>query len=367
MKILFSISSLGLGHALRTLPIIKEFMLKNEIMILSHGKALSILKDELKNNKIEFIDFEDYPPLERGNGLKFYYFLIKDIFETKKIVKKENKFVNKLIKEKNINLIISDGRYGSYSKKIKSFIISHQIKIIMPKSLKIFQMISDLVNYSCLKEFNMILIPDFEDSKNNLAGKMSHNWIVNNLPHKYIGILSSYTKTKTKEDIDYYFITSGYIPNTKKDFIEELIKKSKLLNGKKVFVLGETFSKSHSENKEDNIEIYPYVSGKLRNDLMNRSKVVISRSGYTTIMDLIELGKRAIITPTQNQVEQEYLADYLDKKNLFPSFNFKNFNMINMVEKAKNSNLLKFKEKTKDSIKKIINTINSINNKKILQ
>jgi len=46
---------------------------------------------------------------------------------------------------------------------------------------------------------------------------------------------------------------------------------------------------------------------------------VISRSGYTTIMDLAVLEKKAYFIPTPGQNEQEYLAKRLTKLGIVPS------------------------------------------------
>jgi len=44
--------------------------------------------------------------------------------------------------------------------------------------------------------------------------------------------------------------------------------------------------------------------------MLNRARVIVTRSGYTTLMELAELGKRALFVPTPGQSEQEYLARF---------------------------------------------------------
>ncbi len=358
-NILFAISSLGLGHASRSLPIIKYYAKnnKNRLFIFSFGNALIFLKDELKSyNNIKFISYIDYPYFQRGNGLFLYYYLLFDSIKTFLMVKRENNFVEKYINKEKIDFIISDGKYGFYSKKIPSFIIMHQVKIILPFLYRLFNFVIDNYQYNIFRKFNCLLIPDFKNE--GLAGKLSHNNIVNKLNHEYIGILSNYVHLNKKKDIDYLFIISGYLKSNKNLFINNLIKNSINLKGKKVFVLGETNEIYHNINKKNNIEIYSYVSGKLRNDLMNRSKMVISRSGYTTIMDLIELDKKAVLTPTTNQSEQEYLAKYLSKKGNFVCFEANNnIDLNNLVKKTENSKLFNAEWKTKESLKRINETI----------
>ena len=51
----------------------------------------------------------------------------------------------------------------------------------------------------------------------------------------------------------------------------------------------------------------------------NQSKEVLCRSGYTTVMDLAKLGKKAFFIPTPGQYEQEYLAEKYRLEGIAPS------------------------------------------------
>jgi len=58
-KILFAVLNWGLGHATRSLPIIKKLLADdNEIIIASSGDALILLKLEFPD--INFIELPDY-------------------------------------------------------------------------------------------------------------------------------------------------------------------------------------------------------------------------------------------------------------------------------------------------------------------
>ena len=67
---------------------------------------------------------------------------------------------------------------------------------------------------------------------------------------------------------------------------------------------------------------------------LEQSEIVISRSGYTTIMDLVKLNKRAILIPTPGQTEQEYLAKYLLQKKIFYSTKQEKFSLKEALEKS---------------------------------
>ncbi len=62
-----------------------------------------------------------------------------------------------------------------------------------------------------------------------------------------------------------------------------------------------------------------HLGAKELNEAMLASDMVLSRSGYTTLMDLAKLNKKAILIPTPGQSEQEYLGKYLMKKGYFYS------------------------------------------------
>ena len=327
-KALFTISSLWLWHATRSLPIIKFYLEKwYKIDIVCFWDALNYLKSELKNFDIIFFELKDYPALERWSWFSFYFMLVFDLITTYYRIKKEQIFLKKIQAKTNYDFIFSDGKYWFYSKKTKSYILSHQVSFEIPKVFWFSQKFMDFFNKKYFSKFDMLFIPDYENKDNNLAWKLSHaNWI-SNINHKYIWILSSFSnisaqerkkeRKKESEQIDYLFTISGYLKQYKKWFIEKLMEEAKALNWKKVFILWETNKKEYSFDEKNNIEIFSFLAWEEKNKKFQNAKVIISRAGYTTIMDLVELNKKAILFPTPNQTEQLYLAKYLWEKKYF--------------------------------------------------
>jgi UDP-N-acetylglucosamine:LPS N-acetylglucosamine transferase len=75
-------------------------------------------------------------------------------------------------------------------------------------------------------------------------------------------------------------------------------------------------------NKEEityngNITFYNHLPALKMKEMIESSDCVITRSGYTTIMELVSLNCSALIIPTPGQTEQEYLAEYLSEKGWF--------------------------------------------------
>ncbi|WP_458699673.1 glycosyltransferase [Sulfurospirillum sp. 1307] len=357
-KVLFAVSSLGLGHATRSLAIMKHFMREYEITIISHDKALSFLQEELSGENVNFIDFEDYPKLERGEGLKFYLYLLTDLAKTSFVIKNEHKKC--LMIEDKYEFIFSDGRYGIYSDKIPSFLLSHQISFMPPKYLGMFKFVTDFSNYFYFKNFNKVFIPDYKKNNDSIAGNLSHAVMTKFFPHDYIGVVSSYKKLDVEEDIDYLFIISGYLQEKKDNFVSKLLEQAKQLEGKKVFMLGDPNSDDIVKMDEFDIVIYPSATKEFRNELFCRAKVVISRTGYTTILDLVELDKKAILFPTPNSTEQEYLASYHKYKDYFVICEDENnFDLKELSTNLDNTISLMPKNKTNEALLDIETTVKS--------
>jgi uncharacterized protein (TIGR00661 family) len=317
-RILFFISSLGLGHASRELSLIRRLAEHNDLHLFSSDGPLRWLREELKHSRVKFYAQPGYPPLQRGGGLSYPYYLFKDSTATARAIRKEHGLIDAFVREKGIDLIISDCQYGAYSRRVPSFAVSHQIRFVVPKTYRIVSPVVVRYNRRALARFDRIFIPDYAGTE-NLTGNLSHNPTVPRLKHDYVGVLSSVPHLNVSKNIDYLFIFSGYLREHHNSFMTRLLDQARGLAGKKVFVLGD-ISRFEHRYLGHGIETYTYASAALRGELLNRAKTVISRSGYTTVMDLVELGTPGILVATPGQTEQVYLARWLKERGYFASY-----------------------------------------------
>lgn len=318
-RALFAVSSLGLGHATRTLVVIREYLSRGyAITVVSAGNALAFLRLELEGEPgVEFLEMADYPPLERGTGWRLYWYLFIDLLHTWRLIRNEHQEVQAFAGD--YDFIFSDGKYGFHSRWAPSFILSHQIAFVPPKGLRETSWLTENVNVAALRKFDMLFIPDYFGPSLNLAGNLAHSPALHRCPHRYVGILSSYRQLGLEQDIDCLFVISGYLLEHKESFVRNLLEQASGLPGKKVFVLGDASGDelAYDRYRRDDLQIHAVASRDLRQELFNRAKVIVSRAGYTTVMDLVEHGKRALLIPTPNQTEQEYLAAYLGGQHYF--------------------------------------------------
>ena len=198
-------------------------------------------------------------------------------------------------------------------------------------------------------------MPDYKE--NSLSGDLSHNLrkIDENRIH-YVGALSDFKKKKTKNDIDYLISISG--PEPQRTLLEKkLLSQVDELKGNIVITLGKT-EEMQIINKE-NIKVYSFLEKEAREDLLNRSKLVVSRSGYSTIMDLAVLGKKALMTPTPGQIEQEYLSQYHNNKKTFYSVNQESLDLKRDVEIAEKTTGIQRECNVDKTLKNIMDVIYS--------
>ncbi len=320
--------------------------------------ALQFLKQELADFSVWYIEYEDYPKLERWEGGKYYYFIMMDILFINVLIRKERNFVKKI--EKKYSFIFSDGKYWAYSRKIPCFLLTHQLSFVMPKWMQIFSKPLDLGDFLYFKNFDCVFIPDYKSLKKSLAWNLSHpNW-VSKLDHHYIWILSSLYQVQKEpeaETIDFLFTISGYLLENKESFIQKLLQEAASLPGKKVFILWDS-SSSEVKVLEWNIKVYNSVCWEQRKDFFARANTIVSRAGYTTIMDCVELEKKAIFFPTPGQTEQQYLALSLSEKNNFV-FWVETDSLGDLVERLNYIDILHYKHKTQEALKKISTVISS--------
>jgi UDP-N-acetylglucosamine:LPS N-acetylglucosamine transferase len=204
-----------------------------------------------------------------------------------------------------------------------------------------------------------VFVLDYKHEK-SIAGDLAPSKYKKSKKLEYVGILSQYNKINEKENIDYLVVISGYLLEHKQEFYERIVDILKTRKGKKVFIMGDYINDYHKKLPGD-IEVYSSFKNLNKNKLYNQAKIIISRTGYSTLMDLIELNKDAILIPTPNESEQMYLGKYHENKGYFNIIQSqKKINKNNLTHNKKNTELIKKSNlpKTKETIKRITTIIN---------
>ncbi len=297
----------GLGHAARCVQVIRDLEKNNKIIIGVTPLTQLIFDEEFPHlQKINVpayeINYSKILPL----WLKLFFSRSKIL----KIIEQENKLLNELISKNKIDIVISDNRFGMYSKKIKSVFITHQLFLKAP----IFSALAQKINKKFILNFNEVWVPDFAENKNSLSAELSHGQHFHSNV-KYIGPLSRLEKlTGVEKKYDYLFLISGPEPQ-QTIFKDLLIEKTKNYPNLKFAIATPKHETRNTEQETKNVECFICPDKKTLSRVIAESKKIICRSGYSTLMDLHFLEKKEIIlVPTPGQTEQEYLAKYWKEK-----------------------------------------------------
>lgn len=287
------------------MPLIKELKNNNKVIIGITPLTKTIFEEEFPElQKIELPAYD----VRYSGVLPLWLKLLLSAPRVNRVIKQENKLLEKIISEHKIEVVISDSRFGLYSKNVHSVFITHQVFLKTPFANKTAQRI----NQNHILNFNEVWIPDDEDKTNNLSGSLSHGeHFHKNI--KYIGVLSRLEKSSSLEKkYDYLFLISGPEPQ-QTIFSSALIKKAEHYPKLKFALI----SPNNLNLEPKNLETFISPNAKVLSDVIQQSKKIICRSGYSSIMDLHQLEvdfKNVIFVPTPGQTEQEYLANYLKYK-----------------------------------------------------
>lgn len=301
-RVLLSPLNWGMGHVSRCIGLI-DILLRNDnaIFIACSADQQAIFQQYFKD--VTFIDHDGYP-FEFGGKGKFSLDLLKSFSALKRRQNEERTQVENYVDFFEIDCVISDHRYGFRSRKVNSIFLTHQLNL----PVKWYERWVQNIHINYLRSFDEIWVLDTEDSK--YAGKLSRN--EDRLNVQYIGILSRFGRYVLKETktIDSLIVVSGPAIYAKQ-FLEQQLESFKTDEGHNVLIAPkEILEALEIENS------HPSNDWLKCDDYFLSSKKLISRSGYSTLMDAICLEIPCEITATPGQAEQEYLMLFWNENSL---------------------------------------------------
>lgn len=361
LRILVAPLDWGLGHTTRCIPII--YALKKAgatVFLAGEGAAEVILKKEFP--ELPFLHLQGYKIVYSKRKRWFFFKLLSQFPSIVNCIYTEHKWLKKVVKEHKINAVISDNRFGLYHKYIPSVYITHQLHI--ETGNRFINKIAQHIHYSYINRFGNCWVPDAEGKK-NLGGLLSHTKKIPQCPVKYLGIISRFKKMNLSVINDLIVVLSG--PEPQRSIFENIIL-SELTSYKGSTILVRGLPEHQNQLKvNNNIQVYHYLPADELSKKIQQSNMVLTRAGYTTIMDLAVLQQKAILVATPGQAEQEYLAKNLKQKQVFYSCGQENFNLEKSIGEAERFYNIKQCETGSFNETIIFNWLNEIKNTKALQ
>lgn len=232
-------------------------------------------------------------------------------------IQQERRWLRELQSTKHFDLVISDNRYGLKIPGTYSVIMTHQLQILTGSG-NLADRILRKLHYRQLEKFDECWIVD-QAGAAGLAGALSHPDQLPTNAH-YIGPLSQLEvkeEHSTPSDDEILVLLSGPEP-MRGIFEQKILHQAAALKQYQFTVIAGNPSGASPTQIPEHVCYYTHTNAQELVPLVAKASMVICRSGYSTLMDLAVMGKKALLIPTPGQSEQEYLAKSLHSRRLVP-------------------------------------------------
>lgn len=329
MKVLVAPLDWGLGHATRCVPVIREFLrLGAEVEIAVVKSNAAFFRGAFPQLRQRLAP--SYNIVYPKHGYNMGLWLVKNGAHLKSVMAYEHQYADEMVERYHYDILFSDNRFGFYSRKAKSIYMTHQRRIAFPPMLSAFEPLGILWHASVMKHFDEVWVPDLPDEP-GFAGGLSH---VGRKPRpiKFVGVLSRFSLSPElkntenavtsaengelhleKKSLRYKFVAvvSGVEPargrfeKRLKDVFSKIPGKHAIIQGRPAAGL-----KAWSEG---NIDFFTHLPDDEFASAVESAEWIVSRGGYSTVMDMAVLGAKCVFVPTPGQYEQIVLARNLSK------------------------------------------------------
>jgi uncharacterized protein (TIGR00661 family) len=329
-RILVAPLNWGLGHASRCIPIVRALQNRSvEVVLAADGRPYDFLKNEFPELELRRLPDLNIRYIDNSS------MLVSMLMQTPQILSafvRERASVPRIVNEWKIDGIISDNRFGLFAPPLPCIYMTHQITIMVPQAIAWLEPLLRRLHASVITRFTECWIPDSAGDV-NLSGGLSHHCA---LPANayFIGPLSRFTRSAAPNGTyDLAVVLSG--PEPQRTIFEELVRSQLRGTTLRVIIVQGIPERQERSRDSETVEIVSSLTAPELNSVLMGARMVVSRSGYSSVMDLAALGKNAILVPTPGQTEQEYVAARLRTANIFYSEEQSSFDLTRALEQSR--------------------------------
>jgi hypothetical protein len=300
----------GLGHVFRSAALVLSLAKQgNRIVIACSESQLPYFKSLVTDVHVIYVTIDDYPFVFGGKS-NWLWDGMKSFFALRKHLRSEELSVLRLIAEHNIDVVLSDHRYGFWCATVPTIFITHQIKLPLP----FFGIFVAWLHDFYLKRFTAVWIMDSET--NALAGKLSRKRAPNQF---YIGLWSCYHNQENLasnsnfanlKNIEIKCETTRVliIVNGPSPYNLQLQEKAiqKYLGFEHVTIV----SPIEITQCPEHWKFFKNPEFSVLNQLYTNADLIVSYCGYSSLMDAKLTGKAIDFSATPGQREQLYLMKH---------------------------------------------------------
>ncbi len=328
----------GLGHATRCIPIIDALTARGvRVLLAGDGRSLQLLRRHYPD-----FTFEELPSyaIRYSKGKRHVLMLAKQLPHVLQTVKAEHQRTEELVEKYGLSGIISDNRYGPWTRKVPCVVMSHQLAVMPPPEFNLLRRWLYDRHIGFLSKYDEVWVPDLPGEA-ALSGSLTQAfpWPKGIYP---LGALSRFNGRPSPADFTYpelqgkttrlAVVLSG--PEPQRSILEEkIIEQAKSLPYDVWLVQGKP--ESNKVERDGNVVKVSFMDIVDLQRLLETAGLVLSRSGYTSLLDYAALKRKGLILiPTPGQTEQVYLAEYWAEKGWAIHQDQKHFDLLKAVKEA---------------------------------
>lgn len=312
-KVLICPLDWGLGHATRCIPVIRLLLSKGCVVVVAAGgPQKKLLQQEFA--EISFLDLDGYQVHYSKKWLMLG--LISQLFKIRKAIRSEHTWLQQAVSENSIDWVISDNRYGCYSGAVPSTFITHQLLVKLPHFFAWAEIIVQKILYSFITRYNTCWVPDLASGDRGLSGKLGHPKSKPAIPTWYTGWHSRFTMPVLIRPVKYKCIIILSGPEPQRTILENLLISQLKETREEIVLVRGLPGEMAKPQLPANISVFNHLPTPVMQEKILESEYLVSRSGYSTLMDAFTLQKKCIFIPTPGQTEQEYLGKMLTENKM---------------------------------------------------
>jgi len=212
LKILVAALDWGLGHAARCIPVVLELQAQGAaVWLAGSGQSLTLLRNEFPD--LPFLELPAYDiRYHRKNMIRS---IGSQAFKILRTIIAEHFVLRKFVRRQGIDAVVSDCRFGCFTRRATCVFITHQLHIRTPNAW--LSKVVNVFNRWFIRRYDALWIPDLPTG-GGLAGALSHPALPGG---RYIGLLSRMKRLEVPERYDVVAVLSG--PEPQRTILEELI------------------------------------------------------------------------------------------------------------------------------------------------
>ena len=321
----------GLGHAARCVPLVQALLDHGcRVVLAAEGPQAQLLAEAFPD--LEILPLPGYRITYSRRGV--WWKILWQLPKLQLSIRREHRWLEQLLRQRSFDAVISDNRYGFWSRRCASVILTHQLQPALPRGMSWLQGLARRTFYRLLQPFDACWVPDVADAAQGLSGQLGHPRPMPSLPVQYLGWLTRFRPASPSSPARWHLLVVLSGPEPQRSLLEARVLAQLPAVERPVLLVRGLPGETEALRLPAPHQAVNHLPGPAMQQEMQAAEFVLCRGGYSTLMDAFTLGKKCLLVPTLGQTEQEYLAQKLQEQGAALCFQQRELQLKEVLERA---------------------------------